>query len=98
MLDIDIEIPLIESKSTTSNKTKINSLDDFATNEEKVLAVPSIQNYINNDETIMEDEDFADIEEKNALKIYKQEDIQTSIENALTSIGKEINIEEYFEK
>jgi len=68
LLDIDIQIPLIQDEKFNF-KPLPDSLDDFQTKPDKILALDSDQNYIDKSPDILNDKDIFNYN-KNFIKVF----------------------------
>ena len=79
-IDIQVDVPTSIYESGFKNKeTKTDKLSDLQTDQDQILEVKSIQNYIDTGENILNDESFGKlgISDANILKVaYKKEDIE----------------------
>jgi len=95
LLDIDIEIPIFETRSLKTSENNPNSLDDLKNNTDKVLKSEDIQEYVGSSENVL---DTIDISDTNMLKLYTPDDIQKSIDKALPPWWNKIDIKIYLKK
>lgn len=94
LLKIDIQIPLFQTEKI-NYKPLPDSLDDFQTKPEKILALDSVQNYIDKSSNVLNDKDI-NIPDQHIIKLYSDK-IPDTIKEILSKNNLDQTLIKYFD-